>query len=93
MKWGGLERNAGGSFGVGKPGVLNRSEGSFMIDIDAFEDDFDARRHAVGLPEGGRHDSQVKASTGTEGGVDIDPGKAPLNDCELALFASSIQVI
>ena len=48
-----------------------------MIDIDAFEDDFDARRHAIGFPEGGRHDSQVKASTGTEYGVDIDLGKVP----------------
>ena len=93
MKWGGLGKNAGGSVGVGKPGVLNRSEGSFMIDIDAFEDDFDARRHAVGLPEGGRHDSQVKVSTGTEGGVDIGLGKAPLNGDELAFFAISMQVI
>ncbi|MCZ9307383.1 hypothetical protein L8V01_07830 [Corynebacterium sp. c8Ua_181] len=50
-----------------------------MVDVDAYEDEFGARRHAIGLPEGGRHDWQVKASAGTEG--------------KLALFAVSKQMI
>ena len=79
MKWGGLGSNAGGSVGVGKQGVLNRLEGSFMVDVDAYEDDFGARRHAVGLPKGGRHGLQVEASAGPEG--------------ELALLAVSKQMI